>query len=833
MQNCNDYGNMFDDPEICSLLLDEVFLLNTNSWKAACLLCILIQDFAVARRHISRILAKTSTRTFSFFKNLKDYVAAAYVTELLSHLNAPNLTAQLFPKDLEVKLDSPVSANDESCTRFLSQFPSAPSVWHLCSFSIEGLVKSGQTICQLYTDFLLIMVDYNESISPLQLSLADLGNIQQTSRKITFHLKEIPQKTLLSLNIPKLTTVDLEFTTIELASQALEQLTQGSEKIVTSTPRKVSVVQDFISVTDNIFEEDQEKDGDPFCGGSDDPIYSWLQPPPPTENIRMPVATQSENFSHSYIPEDETLFGHAVTNTTKDTSASRPGRSINEVMTETSSKPTSDPSVVSKDSNLAFTKSSAVAEVPDSLDIALDEIDKTKLQQLVEAENTLSSSTKTAALAKKYKLKSTVKKPNAKAPTAKRREYEDVWSFEELEVSEECPSKTLKSKSLRLLNKSKPDLERKDSEPVKTKIQKKLENPEAIIPQLTKDLIGPSSEGHSIFQDTFSGLTSPVVSMHARAASRIASMVADEILAADLGSSSNAPSRKKRVSTDDADDSYRPSGNLNKKLKAASSSTNEKMVTGTMKRITRGAKSAKLEKVEEILEPKESAHVSSHDGKKLTEGKRVSLAQIFESAEGETEHTTAALGQTKKKAVPKKSTTKADNGRAKPKDTGYTSPLPEISQSLSQKPKDYGESLQKPVSMPLSSHRDLAPTDRPADHLPVPPVLLSKPDLHSASQLLSEAYTSTLQKQIYESINAFSAQLVTKIEIINDEINKKVMADLANKYENLFRELKGNFQKDVDEVCSFIHDVKGLLNLPEQELVKRLKEKHAGKFAHG
>lgn len=98
----------------------------------------------------------------------------------------------------------------------------------------------------------------------------------------------------------------------------------------------------------------------------------------------------------------------------------------------------------------------------------------------------------------------------------------------------------------------------------------------------------------------------------------------------------------------------------------------------------------------------------------------------------------------------------------------------------------------------------------------------------SANNLLSEAYTTTLQKQIFESITTFSNQLVNKIQIINDAINKKVMSDLTNKYETLFSDLRESFQNDVDEISGFIGDVKGLLNLPEEELVNYIKEKKFG-----
>lgn len=98
-------------------------------------------------------------------------------------------------------------------------------------------------------------------------------------------------------------------------------------------------------------------------------------------------------------------------------------------------------------------------------------------------------------------------------------------------------------------------------------------------------------------------------------------------------------------------------------------------------------------------------------------------------------------------------------------------------------------------------------------------------DLEYTNELLSEAYTVTLQNEIYKSVNIFSDDLVSKIRLINEEINKKVTNDLTHKYERIFEDLKTSFQKDVDEVCGFVNAVKGLLCLPEKELVEYIRQR--------
>lgn len=97
--------------------------------------------------------------------------------------------------------------------------------------------------------------------------------------------------------------------------------------------------------------------------------------------------------------------------------------------------------------------------------------------------------------------------------------------------------------------------------------------------------------------------------------------------------------------------------------------------------------------------------------------------------------------------------------------------------------------------------------------------------VYPGNSILSEAYTNQLQNQIFESITNFSNGLISKIRVINSEINRKIVNDLTNKYDVLFKSLNTNFNNDVKEMVELIDDVKDLLHLDEDEIIKYIQEK--------
>lgn len=93
---------------------------------------------------------------------------------------------------------------------------------------------------------------------------------------------------------------------------------------------------------------------------------------------------------------------------------------------------------------------------------------------------------------------------------------------------------------------------------------------------------------------------------------------------------------------------------------------------------------------------------------------------------------------------------------------------------------------------------------------------------------LNNAFTNKLQEQIYSSITLFSNELLRKMDIINKELNLKIVKELSEKYQNLFQELQASFRNDTEEMSSFVSEIKDMLNLPEEQLVQFIRTRKFG-----
>lgn len=94
---------------------------------------------------------------------------------------------------------------------------------------------------------------------------------------------------------------------------------------------------------------------------------------------------------------------------------------------------------------------------------------------------------------------------------------------------------------------------------------------------------------------------------------------------------------------------------------------------------------------------------------------------------------------------------------------------------------------------------------------------------------LQNTFTKNLQDQIYNSITLFSNELVRKITIINKEINNKIVKELSEKYQRLFAQLQASFKDDTEEMFRFLGDMQTMLNLPEDEMVKMIRNRKFSK----
>lgn len=93
------------------------------------------------------------------------------------------------------------------------------------------------------------------------------------------------------------------------------------------------------------------------------------------------------------------------------------------------------------------------------------------------------------------------------------------------------------------------------------------------------------------------------------------------------------------------------------------------------------------------------------------------------------------------------------------------------------------------------------------------------------------AFTDKLNEQIYNSITHFSNEMISKMAIINKELNHKIMKELSEKYQNLFQEIQKSFQHDTEEMLKFMTEIKDLMNLPENELVRVIRNRKFGQQA--
>ncbi|AET38638.1 Red1p Ecym_3134 [Eremothecium cymbalariae DBVPG len=96
---------------------------------------------------------------------------------------------------------------------------------------------------------------------------------------------------------------------------------------------------------------------------------------------------------------------------------------------------------------------------------------------------------------------------------------------------------------------------------------------------------------------------------------------------------------------------------------------------------------------------------------------------------------------------------------------------------------------------------------------------------NTSATSLAFSYTNKLQEQIFSSISSFSNDLVKKISIINEEMDNKIVRQFSEKYQKLFHDLQVSFQHDVNNMSCFVSEFKDLLHLPEEELIKIIRNK--------
>ncbi|SMN18913.1 similar to Saccharomyces cerevisiae YLR263W RED1 Protein component of the synaptonemal complex axial elements, involved in chromosome segregation during the first meiotic division [Maudiozyma saulgeensis] len=88
----------------------------------------------------------------------------------------------------------------------------------------------------------------------------------------------------------------------------------------------------------------------------------------------------------------------------------------------------------------------------------------------------------------------------------------------------------------------------------------------------------------------------------------------------------------------------------------------------------------------------------------------------------------------------------------------------------------------------------------------------------------TQNFTNELQAQINRSVLTFSNELTRKLDIINDEMNNRILKDLSTKYQGLIEEFQTKFQNDTEKIFQFISNFQHLLLLPEDELKNEIRK---------
>lgn len=110
----------------------------------------------------------------------------------------------------------------------------------------------------------------------------------------------------------------------------------------------------------------------------------------------------------------------------------------------------------------------------------------------------------------------------------------------------------------------------------------------------------------------------------------------------------------------------------------------------------------------------------------------------------------------------------------------------------------------------------------------------STKDINVVSNILEEksikkepmnAFALSIQEQLAQSLNQIANQMVSRITLINEELNKKIMKDLSEKYKNIFNELQLSFQNDVDNMTNFLSEIEGLNDMSEKDLAILIRQK--------
>lgn len=779
----SDYGRLFDQPDTINVLIEEMIKNEEDSWKAALLLCILTYEYGNVKYIVASQFLKIADRLSEILRDIDQYALACYLVELISHMNDPDLISRVFG-DQGSDFPSGAFANDTQSMTFFRKFSVfAQNIIEFTHFSInEDVVKSERSICQLGDNKLIILSKVNDFTTPFQIDHDIVESVNYDGRTISICLSNLPKHAMVSsLRFADVVNVKLEISSNEGVELLLASLCYT--KMSASTPiRKISVVENFISMKNQFDELGEEED---------------IEEGQSTEIPEM----VAEQMLDSELTESQSLF-HSPLENTKDTSCS--------AKKSTSKRPISF--IVAESTRVLQTNRENVSHL-------LPEVSQ---QHIIESSESLDSLG--AAL---EDLKEVANPPKTYAPVSKKKKTpQDIWDFMSDETAPEDNeplfnlkpkpklmkfdgAKVNKASSKSVASKKKNNAAKKVEDLLQSK-EIKTTRPIPEIPSAQRAVLSSIE-----ITDTFSGLTSPIIHAQVRANTREMSVQHGNEAATKISNEQ----REKRKSNENLDTSVKRCDD--NELKNNALPGNIKNAVANKAKCHPNVATSKPVSLTQIFD------MSSHPESDPIESDDKNDPD-FNSLSIE-DHNPMKSDLHKASSTRKAKTSTKSSTVSKVRPTRNVKSKVNVADATSEKRKGKEDVHKlKPAESTTIKNVISSAQASPLAHIPTVPQNMTA---LSADHLLSEAYTTTLQKQIFDSITTFSNQLVSKIQIINNEINKKVMSDLTNKYETLFSGLRDSFQTDVDEISSFIGDVRGLLNLPEEELIKYINEKKFGSGA--
>ena len=103
------------------------------------------------------------------------------------------------------------------------------------------------------------------------------------------------------------------------------------------------------------------------------------------------------------------------------------------------------------------------------------------------------------------------------------------------------------------------------------------------------------------------------------------------------------------------------------------------------------------------------------------------------------------------------------------------------------------------------------------------PAIPNNESIKSSPLISPYDFTDLLQKQIQQSINSFTIDLVSKVEMINQEVKQNLIKPLTMKYNRKIEDLQEEFRRDTDSLVVNFQEMITKLHWNQKDLLKFLE----------